>query len=98
MTARVFPVSKSETRLIGLSVLLTAMLLPLLLWIPQRVPGDPTVLSAALREGYNTVVAYRVAILWCIATVPPPRRTASARIPPFSRKHSASGSKRGVVQ
>jgi hypothetical protein len=41
--------------------------LPLLVVVPTLIPGDPSVLSAASLEGYNTVAAYRTALIWCIA-------------------------------
>ena len=50
-----------------LAAILFAGFIPLLLLVPTLVPTDPSVLSAAGVEGYNTTLAYRAALLWCIA-------------------------------
>lgn len=57
----------SGRRTATLAGLFFAGFIPLLLLVPTLVPTDPSVLSAAGVEGYNTTAAYRVALLWCIA-------------------------------
>ena len=47
-----------------LCFLLFAGFVPLLVVVPTLVPPDPTVLSAASKAGYNTVLAYQAVALW----------------------------------
>ncbi len=58
-----------ETRVLALAAVIFAGFVPLLVVAPTLTPSDPTILSAAAAEGYNTGVAYRVAVLWALTGI-----------------------------
>ena len=52
-----------------LTLLIFVGFVPLLSIVPTLVRGNPTVMSAAGAAGYNTVVAWRVALIWTLAGI-----------------------------
>lgn len=67
MTPRQVLATPPLRRALLFGVFTLAGYLPLLVAVPQLVPGNPLVDSAALAEGYNNVAAYWAALGWSIA-------------------------------
>lgn len=59
-------VRAGDARVLALAAVIFAGFIPLLLVVPTMIASDPTILSAAAAEGYNTGVAYRVAVVWAL--------------------------------